>query len=216
MDIEIKDYRWPSLSPLIRQMIVVDDQGRYGIAHQDARHLQDGVIIAHPIDISSEYKTGWRDKGPILLTNTVFNKNENDTYTGIWFDCGISGHVKDDDKRHLTIICDLGYLLPEKWADIALAGSEEMGHWDYGATLGKIGGEPPVKRQKSNEMTVEQAADYAKEVGEKVSRRGIRLAARTGHIPGARKAGRDWLLTYEGFNHYLDNRPRRGPKPRKK
>ena len=93
-----------------------------------------------------------------------------------------------------------------------MAGSDQMGYWDYGATLGKVGGEPPVKGQASGEMTVEQAQDYAREVGEQVTSRGIRLAAKNGYIPNARKIGRDWLITYDGFNHYLDNRPKRGPK----
>lgn len=116
--------------------------------------------------------------------------------------------------RRLTIVADMGYLLPDKWADIALAGSDEMGHWNYGATLGKVGGEPPVKGQLANEMTVKQAEDYAHEVGEAVTGRAIRLAAKNGYIPQARKIGRDWLIPYEGFNHYLDNRPKRGPRPK--
>lgn len=73
---------------------------------------------------------------------------------------------------------------------------------------------PPVKGQRPEKMTTEQAMEYADEVGEKITKRGIRLAAKNGYIPGAHKIGRDWLITYEGFNHYLDNRPKRGPKPK--
>jgi hypothetical protein len=61
-------------------------------------------------------------------------------------------------------------------------------------------------------MTVEEAAEYAKEVGEIVTVRSIRYAAAHGFIPGARKIGRDWLIDYEGFNYYLDHRPRPGRK----
>ena len=49
--------------------------------------------------------------------------------------------------------------------DEALAASEQMGHWNYGAILGKVGGEPPTKGQKTGEMNIAQAVDYAKEVG---------------------------------------------------
>ena len=115
----------------------------------------------------------------------------------------------------MVILSDLGYKMPDHWADVALAGSDQAGHWNYGATLGKVGGKPPVEGMTSGEMTVEQAEEYAKEVGEQATARGIRLAARRGYIPGARKIGRDWVITYDGFNHYLDNRPRPGRKPKK-
>lgn len=61
-------------------------------------------------------------------------------------------------------------------------------------------------------LTANQAACVATDLGSKVTVRAIRHAAGAGYIPGARKAGRDWLIPYEGLNHYLDNRPKRGPK----
>jgi hypothetical protein len=61
-------------------------------------------------------------------------------------------------------------------------------------------------------MTVEQAQYYAREIGNRVTARAIRHAADAGHIPGARKIGRDWLIPCDGFNHYLDNRPKPGRK----
>lgn len=208
------EYSWPDLSAVKRQYLVVDDQGRYGLAVSDKAES----IAAHPINVPGEMPATPESGLPgnaIMMTRTVWYLQPDGTYTGIWFDYSGPHQIPPELKRRLTIVTDLGYLMPDRWADIALAGSGEMGHWNYGATLGKVGGEPPVKGQKPGEMTVEQAEDYAKEVGEPVSRRGIRKAAKNGYIPGARKIGRDWLIPYEGFNHYLDNRPERGPKPSK-
>jgi hypothetical protein len=212
------EYSWPDLSAVSRQYVVVDDQGRYGIAVSDKSE----TIAAHPVGSSPEMPAaadrGLPDYG-IMMTRTVWHLQPDGTYSGIWFDYNGPAHIPPGLKRRLTIVTDLGYLMPDRWADIALAGSGEMGHRNYGATLGKIGGAPPVKGQNHNEMTVEQAEDYAREVGEKVTGRGIRKAAKNGHIPAARKIGRDWLIPYEGFNHYLDNRPSAGyPKgqPRKR
>lgn len=66
--------------------------------------------------------------------------------------------------------------------------------------------------QPQRDMTVPEAEDFAKSAGEPVTARAIRHAARAGYIPGARKSGRDWLIPYEGFDHYLNNRPKRGRK----
>lgn len=66
--------------------------------------------------------------------------------------------------------------------------------------------------QPQRDMTIEQAESFASAAGEPVAGRTIRHAAAAGYIPGARKSGRDWLIPYEGFNHYLDNRPKRGRK----
>lgn len=213
---DLPEYRFPNLKPAIRQYVVRDDLGHYGIAYADPCYHKD-VLFAHPINTQSKISSaGVRGAEALpsnatLLTDTVF-KLRDGVYQGTWYDYNGIGQTPQKDIRTLTIVDDLGWLLPDHWADVALAGSDQMGHWDYGATLGKVGGEPPVKGQKSGEMTVEQAQDYAKEVGEQVTTRGIRLAAKNGYIPNARKLGRDWLITYEGFNHYLDNRPLRGPK----
>ena len=196
-----------------------DDQGRIGIAHADRYH--EDVLFAHPADMQTTMSaSGVRGaetlpRGAVLMTDTPFRVAEDGKYHGIWCDHLGIGKVPPEDIRTLTIIDDLGWYMPDRWANIALAGSEEGGHWNYGATLGKVGGNPPVPGMTSNEMTVEQAEEYAKEVGEQASARGIRLAARRGYIPGARKIGRDWVITYDGFNHYLDNRPRPGRKQMK-
>lgn len=131
MNIEIKDYRWPTNKPIVRQMAVVDDNGRYGIAIQEARHIKDGVMFARPIDVPESYKSGKNQTGPIMITYTTFYKAKTgDTYGGTWFDSGITGHVKDEDRRHLTIVSDLGYNIPDDIADMLLSGSEKMGHWN--------------------------------------------------------------------------------------
>lgn len=218
-----KNYRWPNLARVQRQYLVVDVEGRYGLAHTDEGEMD--TIAARPVDAHPEVAEG----GAIMMGmicrpalgwcrgSTIWHLRAGGTYTGIWYDYTGPRDIPDDMLRRITIVQDLGYLMPEWVADQALAGSGQRGHWDYGATLGKVGGQQPlVVGQNPDEMTVEQAEDYAREVGELVSRRGIRLAARNGYIPGARKAGRDWLIPYDGFNHYLDDRPKPGRKPNKK
>lgn len=59
-------------------------------------------------------------------------------------------------------------------------------------------------------MTVAEASDYAAAAGTPIARVGIRKAARTGHIPGAKKVGRDWMIPLAGMDHYLGNRPKPG------
>lgn len=207
MQAQDTNYRWPDLSSVTRQYAVRDDLGRYGIAHAS----EQDVIWARPIGTPAKVET----PNGIFMTGTSWHLQTDGTYTGWWFDDDVPTYpatVPPEMIRRLEIVDDLGLLMPAKWADITLAGSDEMGHWDYGATLGKVGGEPPVKGQASNEMTAKQAEEYAREVGERVTARGTRLAAKNGYIPGARKIGRDWLIPYDGFNHYLDNRPKRGPK----
>lgn len=212
-----KQYRWPDLSAIERQYVVVDDQGRYGIATQD--HRKD-VLFAHPINVPSVIpadKLGIKNMPAkaTLMTPTAWNLHPDGSYTGTWYDYDgptFPATVPEEMIRRLTIVEDLGYKIPDRWAEIALEGSQEMSHWDYGATLGKVGGFPPVKGQLPGEMTVKAAENYAHEVGESVTARAIRHAAENGYIPGARKIGRDWLIPYEGFNHYLENRPRPGRK----
>jgi hypothetical protein len=202
-----KGYTWPDLSKVIRQYVVADDQGRFGIAIDDGCH--DGVLFAHPVDVPALIQ----GDGAQYMTDTAWHIKPDESYSGLWYDNDLpAGPIPPEKLRRITIVQDLGYLLPEWVADQALAGSDQMGHWNYGAKLGKIGGEPPVKGQLAGEMTVEQAEDFAAEAGEPIKARAIRLAATRGDIPGARKVGRDWLITYEGFLHYLDNRPRPGPK----
>lgn len=208
---ELPDYHLPDLSSIQRQYLVRDDKGRYGIGYVDHRRE---IIWARPIGTPAQIGAS-ADMGlpsnAVLMTHTSWRLDANDKYHGLWYD-DAPAHVQPEMIRRLIIIDDLGWRLPDTWADVALAGSDQMGHWNYSATLGKIGGEPPIKGQKGDEMTIAQAEEYAREVGEQVTARGIRYAAKHGYIPGARKIGRDWLITYEGVNHYLDNRPKRGPK----
>jgi len=207
----MKKYRWNDLSPVIRQYVVVDERGRYGIGSVDPNHGDD-VIFAHPASVGETLDSTQGVPGAetlpsnaIVMTDTAFHRKDDGSFSGFWFD--------EQENCHIRIVSDLGYKMPDRVADFALAGSDEMGHWDYGAKLGKVGGEPPVKGQKSKEMTVQKALEYAVAVGEKVTKRGIRKAANSGYILDARKVGRDWLIPYNGFNHYLDNRPKRGRKP---
>ena len=209
------NYRWPNLSPVQRQYVVRDDRGRFGIAHEGGDH---DTIWAHPIEMAAEMSAPGNSGLPtnaILMTATSWERQLDGTYTGWWCDDAVPtfpASVPPEMIRRLEIIDDLGYRMPDHWADVALAGSDQMSHWDYGATLGKVGGEPPIPGQMPGEMTVNQAENYAHEVGESVTGRGVRLAAKNGYIPGAHKIGRDWLIPYDGYNHYLGNRPKRGPK----
>lgn len=183
--LKIDEYRWPDLSPVIRQYIVQDDQGRYGIASIDPVYRGVEVLFARPIDTPAEIQSG----KAIYMTPTAWNAEPDGTYTGTWHDYNGPSHVTGEYLRHLTIIQDLGYLMPDWAAEKLLA------------------------EQPSNEyMTAAQAEDFASEVGEQATARGIRLAAKNGYIPGAKKNGRDWLIPYEGFDHYLNNRPKPGRK----
>jgi hypothetical protein len=211
-------YRWPSLAVVTRQYLVQDDKGRWGIGVVDERH---NIIWARPIGQSAQMSApagmGGLPRNAILITATAWHAcPDDDTYKGWWSDDNVPTGIKMPPEmiRSIKIVDDLGWIMPDDWADQALAGSDDAGHWNYGAKLGKIGGEPPVKGQKNNEINVAQAEEYALAVGEKATARGIRHAAAAGHIPGARKVGRDWLIPYEGFNHYLDHRPRHGRKIR--
>lgn len=203
----LPQYRWPNLRPVERRYIVRDDQGRYGIGTVDHRH---NIMWAYPAGtaaaMTAPANLGLPDNA-VIMTAVSWHLQDDGVYTGQWHD------DPPEASRQLVIVDDLGWSMPDRWADIALAGSDQMGHWVYGATLGKIGGEPPVVGMAANEMTADQAEEYAREVGESVSARGVRFAARHGYIPGARKIGRDWVIPYEGFNQYLDNRPKPGRKP---
>jgi hypothetical protein len=202
------NYYWPNLSTIRRQYIVRDDRGRYGVGRIDARDTD--IIWAWPVEMS-DVMTAPSEMGlptnAVLMTATSWHHKPDGTYTGWWCDDDLQ---PPECIRRLEIVYDLGYLIPDWVADQALAGSDQPGHWDYGAKLGRIGGEPPVKGQKANEITIGETLEYACEIGERLTARGLRLSARRGFIPGARKAGRDWLLTYEGINYYFDNRPKCG------
>lgn len=139
-------YSWPDLSSVIRQYVVRDDLGRYGIAYEDNVY-HDGVLFAHPVDVPSV--TGNKDildaellpPNAILMTDTAWHLKEGN-YTGIWYDYNHIGDIPEHDIRTLTIVDDLGYAMPDKMAELLLAGSDEMGHWDafWAGKLGKKGG----------------------------------------------------------------------------
>ena len=213
---QLPAYRWPDLSPITRQYLVRDDRGRYGIGVVDHRREIMWVRpVGTPQVMQADPDMGL-PTGAILMTPIPW-KREDDAYSGWWADDKVPTFpaiVPPEMIRRLEIVDDLGWVIPDKWADVALDGSDQMGHWSYGATLGKVGGEPPVKGQTIDEMTIAQAAEFARECGEPVTERALRHAARKGYIPGSRKVGRDWLITYDGLGHYLDNRPKRGPKAR--
>lgn len=206
-------YRWPSLKVVERLYIVRDNAGRVGIGVVDRRR---NLIWARPVEQAEVVPAAVVGLPHAkLITSTCWHIQDDGTYTGFWADADVPVYpavVPASAMRTLTIVNDLGWQMPDMWADSALAGSDDPGAWDYGAKLGKVGGHPPVKGQAYNEMTVDTAVDYAREVGTVVTGRAIRLAARRGHIPGSRKVGRDWLIPYDGINHYLDHRPARGRK----
>ncbi|KKM08408.1 hypothetical protein SY88_23760 [Clostridiales bacterium PH28_bin88] len=205
---ELPNYRWPDLSYIVRQYVVVDARGRIGIAHNGS----DGNLWAHPAEmpaIAQATPDMALPNGAKLMTDTLWRySDDDDAWIGRWCD-----QDSDDELLHLVIVDDLGWVMPDRYADQALSGSDQMGFWNYGATIGRVGGRPPVAGQTPGECTIDQAVEYTAEVGEPVSPRGLRLACARGYIPGARKIGRDWLLPYEGINYYLDNRPRPGRKP---
>ena len=101
--------RWvDDLSPLMRRYVVRDDQGRYGLAYEDKTY-HDSMLFAHPIDIPSVIATGTNAR---IMTDTRWHRN-GDAYTGIWYDDSRSGHIPEEDLRTLTIVDDLGYVIPD-------------------------------------------------------------------------------------------------------
>lgn len=210
---ELPCYRWPDLSVVQRQYVVADDQGRIGIGAVGADRE---IIWARPAGVTA--LTGASGgmglpSNAVLITPTAWRLQEDGAYLGYWYDDKMPSHITNDMYKRLVIVDDLGWVIPDRFAAEALADSDQPGAWNYGATLGKVGGKPPRDGQLPGEMTVAEAEEYAEEVGERVTSRGIRFAANRGYIPGARKLGRDWLIPYEGFNAYLDNRPNPGPQP---
>lgn len=202
----VERYYWPDGSAALRQCIVVDEQGRYGIGYTaDAER-----IWAYPVGlpkIANAHAVPGAETlpgGATVITATLWRRARDGTYSGNWVD--------DPIERCLTIVSDLGWRMPDYIAHRLLAGSDQPGHWDYGATVGYIPGTPPVQGQARDEMTIDQAVDCAREVGAAIASRTIRHAAQHGNIPGARKRGRDWLVSYDGLFYYLDHRPRRGRK----
>ncbi len=156
MDVK-QEYSWPSLKPVERLFVVRDDQGRYGIAYQDNCYHKD-VLFAHPIDVSSTISaSGVRGAealpgNAILMTDTVFNLRPDGTYTGVWYDYNRVGIIPPDNLRHLTIVDDLGYNMPDDMAELYLSGSDQMGHWNHksASTLGKITSERKAVAVREN------------------------------------------------------------------
>lgn len=187
----MKQYRWPSMAPVTRQFLVKDNFGRYGIAYSDNVYHR-GVLFAHPIDIAPKIYAG----EAIFITDTVWRAQDDGTYIGAWYDYDgptSPSAVPDNLLHRIVIIDDLGYTMPDKWADELLTG---------------LASNQPL----IDTMSVKEAEEFAMEAGELASARGIRSAAANGHIPGATKVGRDWRIPYDGFNWYLDNRPKPGRK----
>jgi hypothetical protein len=150
-DINNPQYRWPDLSPVIRQHVVKDDLGRIGIAYSDnVYHV--GVLFAHPADVPSQIDTG----KAILMTNTAFHVQLDGTYTGIWYDYDgptSPATIPTESMRRITIMDDLGYKMPDKFAAGFLGGSDKGGYWDsfYARGLGRKGGSAtsPAKQAAS-------------------------------------------------------------------
>lgn len=147
-------YRWPDLSPVLRRYVVRDDLGRYGIAYEDNVY-HTNVLFAHPIDVPSI--TGNKDipgadllpTDAMLMTDTAWHLTDG-AYRGTWYDYPHTDKVPEQDIRTLTIIDDLGYVMPDKMADLLLAGSDGMGHWDsfWASRLGRKGGQSTSEAKK--------------------------------------------------------------------
>ena len=140
-------YRWPTLKPVIRQFVVHDDLGRYGIAYQDNVY-HDGVLFAHPVDVPSLVRYSDNPGAAVLMTDTAFVMRDG-AYKGTWYDYRGSGTIPEGDIRALTIVDDLGYVMPDKMAELFLAGSDQGGHWDsfWASALGRKGGSAKSKRK---------------------------------------------------------------------
>ncbi len=190
---ELPKLRWQDLSSVQRRYIVKDDQGRYGIASCDPVY-HDGVLFVHPLEMPSIAGAGavpgteTLPQGALIITSTAWHLREDGKYHGVWCDYRGIGPV-----RTLEIVADLGWIVPDWMVD------------RFASSL-------PSGDPEDAVINIRQAAEYCREVGEIVSSRGLRKACARGYVPGAKKIGRDWVLTYHGLNYYLDHRPRPGRK----
>ena len=185
---QMTEYRWPDLSPVERQYIVKDDMGRYGVAVSDPVY-HPNVLFIHPIDTPNVFK----QDHAIYITHTAWIGQSDGSYAGVWYDYSGPELIPAEQMRRVKIVSDLGYRLPDTQAARLLSG---------------LAANQPSK----TDMTIDEAMTFARDAGEPVTERGIRYAAAEGFIPGARKKGRDWLIPYEGFDYYLDHRPKPGRK----
>lgn len=131
-------YTWPSLKPVIRQYVVVDDLGRYGIAYSDNVY-HEGVLFAHPVDVAEIINADHA----VYMTDTVFNLKSDGQYTGVWYDYDgptFPAAIPPELLRSITVVSDLGYLLPDSVAADMLTGSDQAGYWDgyFAKYLGSI------------------------------------------------------------------------------
>jgi hypothetical protein len=62
-------------------------------------------------------------------------------------------------------------------------------------------------------ITIPEAVELAAERLKTLEPRTVRYAAERGHIDGAKRRGRDWLLPEGSFLGWLTDRPKPGPKP---
>lgn len=110
-----KEYLWPTLAPVYRQYLVVDDLGRHGIAYEDNVYHK-GVLFARPVGVKREIDNG----NMILMTNTTWRESDDGVYTGIWFDYDGPVHpatIPESEIRTISIVDDLGYMMPDSMAE---------------------------------------------------------------------------------------------------
>lgn len=150
------EYRWPSLKAVVRKYIVRDDKGRIGIAYDGSA----GNLWAYPIEYGANAAPG-QVKGAetlppnaIVMTQTLWHGKGDGTYTGWWVDDDVPtfpAKILPDMIRSITIWHDMGYYMPDDMAELFLAGSDQIGHWDsyWAAIAGKKGGASTSARKSA-------------------------------------------------------------------
>jgi hypothetical protein len=187
----------------------IDSDGRYYLSHGEyARPTYEIVDLSDRPDCVEVYKPGetWghyrkvirEDQIPLPIRKSITTAN-------VDFDSS-DGELEEwsyQEEYNGSIYGITYFVHTEASQRAGLTGDMSNVDWDF----------PTFWAEFGEEMTIAQAEEYAAEVGEPVTGRAIRHAAKAGYVPGARKNGRDWLIPYEGINHYLDNRPKPGRKP---
>jgi len=106
----VQPARNPNLSPICHHYIVVDDQGRQGLASLDVVYQGTSVLFVHPTDVAKTIPAPINilPTNAIIMTATAWHRY-GQVYKGMWYDDMRTGHIQETELRVLTLICDCDY-----------------------------------------------------------------------------------------------------------
>ncbi len=110
----LQKYVWSDLSPVLRQYLVQDDQGRLGIGVIDPVYHGPNVMFVRPANVDRTIEEEIIGEGTIIMTETAWHLYHNTTYKGMWYDDRRTGWIREEELRSLEIISDLGWYAQEQ------------------------------------------------------------------------------------------------------